>query len=713
MEGPLNRLSTLIASSMLILSTPHLCAEEGMWTFNGLPLHTIEKQYGVVLTQDWIDHVQKSCLRVSLGGSASFVSPQGLLLTNHHVGSSAIYHLSTQGRDLMESGFLAKTFDEEIPCPNMYVDQLISIQDVTAEIHAKAISSELPEEREKARQTAIAEIKEKAQKETGLQPEVVSLYQGARYHLYLYQRYTDVRLVMAPEKSIAFFGGDADNFEYPRFDLDICFFRVYQDGVPLATKNFLKWSKEGPQLSEPLFVVGHPGKTRRMLTSSHLEFLRDQELSLLLKWMKTKQAKLQAFGQISQENRRIAEQDLFSIENSLKVISRLCDDLTNSSMIADKRKEEVVLFEKNTNTNPWKSLENTLESAKAYYPKFLVLEGLGSNYSKAYLWAKTLLRLSQEKGKPNSERLKEYTDTEIPKLELDLFSTEPVYKNLEKLRLLDNLQRTIDLLGTKHPVSRIIRNHQTLESRVDDLLNGTKLFDLEYRKELYSNLDAVSQSTDPFIILAKELDPFAREVREQKETLLDPVQNESYDEIAKILFERYGETVYPDATFTLRLSFGSMKGYLEKDQFIDPVTLVRGAFDKAKSHDFQEPFNLPQSWIAKETEIQKQAPLNFVSTNDIIGGNSGSPIINKNGELVGLIFDGNAHSISWSFKFDDVKGRATSVHSSGILEALQNIYGADNLIQEIFPLGLPKRDTAQTFPLPEESQAIDNQQPSI
>lgn len=674
----------IIASSLLFAT--YAGAEEGMWTFNGVPVEAIRKQYGTELTPEWLEHIQKSCLRVSLGGSASFVSNQGLFLTNHHVGSTAIYHLSSSERNLMDNGFLAKTRDEEIPCPNMYVDQLISIQDVTAVINAKTEKGESLSDRQTLRQAAIAEIKEKALKETGLQPEIVSLYQGARHHLYLYQRYSDIRLVMCPEKSIAFFGGDTDNFEYPRYDLDICFFRVYQDGKPLSTDHFLKWSKEGPKLSEPLFVAGHPGKTRRMLTSANLEFLNVQEFSLMQKWLANRRFKLQAFGKTSLENQRISEQDLFSIENSLKVFNRLCSDLQNTSMIADKKKEELALAVTQT-TNPWQNIENALNKAKPYYSQYVVLDGMGSNYSKLFVWAKTLVRLSREIEKPNEDRLKEFTDSEIPGIELSLFSNEPVYKELERVRLLDSLQRTMDLLGAKHPVSRIIRNHQPLENRVSDLLDKTVLFDLESRKKLYHNLKEVQTSTDPFIILAREIDPFSREVRLKKEKELDAALNENYDAIAKILFEKYGETAYPDATFTLRLSYGSMKGYLENDQFIDPMTVLNGAFEKSKKNNNEEPYNLPPSWIAKEEALKKDSPMNFVSTNDIVGGNSGSPVINKEGEIVGLIFDGNAQSISWGFKFEDIQGRATSVHSTGILEALKNVYGADNLIREIFPGG--------------------------
>ncbi len=648
-----------------------------MWTFNGIPIQSIKKNYGVELKETWIEHVQKSCLRVSLGGSASFVSHQGLVLTNHHVGAKAIYNLSKEGQDLMEKGFLASRFEEEIPCPNMYVDQLISIQDVTAEVNATSSEEMTPAERETARKVAMAEIKQAAKEATGLQPEIVSLYQGARYNLYLYHRYSDVRLVMAPEKSIAFFGGDTDNFEYPRYDLDICFFRVYENGKPLETSHFLKWSDLGPQPKEPLFVAGHPGRTRRMLTSAHLDFLKDQEISLIYAWLQQRRKDFQNFAQISAENKRIVAQDLFSCENSLKVMKSLDQGLNETPIVANKQKEEEALWVKVDNA-PWIELEEALQQAKPFYSSFLVLEGAGSAYSKLYQWAKHLVRLSAERSKPNEERLKEYVDSELQTLELDLFSTEPVYKNLETVLLTGSFARTIQVLGEEHPASQIL-----LSAHIDELLAKTRLGELEVRKELYEHPERIRESTDPLIVLAQALDPYSREIRQEKEDKLDSVQNESYAKIAKILFDLYGESVYPDATFTLRLSVGSMKGYKENSHFIDPMTTLGGTFEHAKVHNFEEPYDLPKSWLAKQSAVKKDVPFNFVSTNDIIGGNSGSPVINKKGELVGLIFDGNIHSIIWSFGFSDLQGRATSVHSRGILEALKNIYGADTLVREI------------------------------
>jgi len=671
-----------IFCSLMLFFAASLPAEEGMWPFNNIPVNEIEREYGVKLEEPWLEHVQKSCLRVSLGGSGSFVSPHGLVMTNHHVGAKAIYHLSTESEDLMEKGFLAEGLDGEIKCPNMYVDQLISIRDVTDEVNRTGLEDLTAAEREAKRKVAMAEIKEQAEETTGLHPEIVSLYQGARYHLYLYQRYTDVRLVMAPEKSIAFFGGDSDNFEYPRYDLDVCFFRVYQEGKPLASADYLKWSSQGPQPSEPLFVAGHPGKTNRLFTAAHMQFLKEMDVSLLYSWLQERIRDFHHFSNESAENKRIAMQDLFSFENSFKVYSCLHRELAQSSMIQNKENQEQELFA-NTDSSAWTKLEAALEKAKPYYPTYMVLEGGGSHYSKLYGWAKHLVRLSTERSLPNEERLKEYVEADLPTLELNLFSAEPVYKKLEKLHLLGSFRRAIKILGDEHPATQILLDGKTLEERVDSLLAATELQDIASRKRLYDHPEEVGMSSDPFILLAKALDSQAREIRQKKEDELDSVQNESYAAIAKILFERHGESVYPDATFTLRLSVGSMEGYEEKGTYIEPMTTLGGIYDHAKAHGFLAPYDLPENWLAQQSVLKKSVPFNFVSTNDIIGGNSGSPVINQRGEVVGLIFDGNIHSIIWNFGFDSTKGRATSVHSEGIIEALKNIYGADDLVAEI------------------------------
>ena len=678
----MKKIASILCALSLAGST---LADEGMWPLNQLPKQQIYEQYGVQLKEEWIDHVQQSCLRVSFGGSASFVSPHGLIMTNHHVGSKAIYDFSTEEHDLMKEGFYARSLDQELKCPNMYVDQLVGIRDVTAEINGK-LTAEMPvAEREEARKAAMAAIKEEAQKESGLQPEIVTLYQGARYHLYLYKRYSDVRLVMAPEARIAFFGGEIENFEFPSHDLDVTFFRVYENDEPLQTKHFLSWSSAGPQLEEALFVLGHPGRTERIFTAAHLTFYRDHAYPLLFQFINERLACFDRFGKQSEENARIASQDQHRYANAHKAYTGLAKGLQGESIIPNKQKFEASFLPtlSEEERQPWQDIAASLEEAKSYYVDHYVLEGTASNYSKMFTWARHLVRLAEEKTKPNEERLKEYIESELPTLEIALLSTEPVYLDFERDLLTDGLDRFQRVLGQDHPAVQAVLAGKSVEEKVDELMTGTQLADLAYRQELYQNPAAVQNSQDPLIVFAKTLDPYSRELREKMDHGLMAVRNESYTKIVRLLFDRYGEAMYPDATFTLRLSIGSMIGYQQQDRYVNPTTTFGEAFYKARVHDNQEPYELPMSWREKQGVINESTPFNFVSTNDIIGGNSGSPVINAEGEVVGLIFDGNAQAATWDFEFDQEQGRAVSVHSVAILHALEHIYEAEALIAEI------------------------------
>lgn len=680
---------TLVAITLVLATALH--AEEGMWPFNMIPVDSIEKNYGVSLDREWVEHVQKSCLRISAGGSGSFVSPYGLVMTNHHVGSTPIFNLSTKEEDLIDKGFYATSMDQERKCPNLHVDVLISIRDVTSEVNRNASTATSAAEREQARKAAIAEISKKAQEETGLQPEIVTLYHGAKYDLYLYKRYTDVRLVMAPEKSIAYLGGDEDNFEYPRYNLDACFFRVYENDQPLKVEHYLKWSASGPKVGEGLFVAGHPGRTERLLTSDHLQFVKEVDLPLILQAFEGRKKALYAFAKESPENKRIAGDPLAVVENSHKALSGVYRGFSALPVIQDKQAYEKELLESASgdHSKPWSQLKTALDSAKSYYPSYWVLEGRGSRYEKLYAWAKILVRSSLERGKPNDQRLKEYTDTILPILEQSLFSTEPIYSNLEEVLLIDGLLRMEKILGKDHPAVIAALDGKTPEAKAKEIMSATRLTDLQVRKDLYSSPEAILKSTDPMIQLAKALDPYAREVRKTFEDEFESVQNESYAEIAKIIFDRYGESNYPDATFTLRLATGRMEGYKDKGTEIAPMTTLGGAYEHAKAHGFKDPYALPTSWLAKENALDKKTPLNFVLTNDIIGGNSGSPTINSKGEVVGLIFDGNIQSLIWDYQFDETQGRAVAVHSQGIIEALDKVYGAHALVKEILEAAPP------------------------
>lgn len=672
-----------ILLSLFLLFSISLYGDEGMWPPNMLPKKEIQKNYGVEINDVWVDHVQKSCLRMSTGGSASFVSKNGLVMTNHHVGSKAIYNLSSDSVDLLQNGFYAKGIEGELKCPNLYVDQLVSIRDVTSEINQPFQAGMTAAEREKARREVSAHLAKKAQEETGLYPQVVMLYQGARYHLYLYKRYTDVRLVMAPEKSIAFFGGDEENFEYPRHCLDVCFFRVYENNRPLATKDYFKWSKEGPKPEEPLFVLGHPGGTDRKLTSAHLAFFRDETYPFVIQTIKEKIEVLYNFQQESDENKRIAAQDLFSLRNSLKSFKAKYAGLMTTPIIKNKEKFEVTLFAE-VDEQPWLDLRQALNQSKEYYQAYLLLEGLGSRYSKLYSVAKNLVRVSQERSLPNEKRLKEYTDSMLPALELALFSNEPTYMSLERVMLVDGLTRVQRLLGDKHPAVKAMLQGKSVQQAVSFLLGETELSNVSVRLKLYNNPELVKKSLDPMIVFAKKVDQYARAFREKYENELESVEKESYSKIMEAIFARHGESLYPDATFTLRLSVGTMTGYREYGSTIKPTTTLGGAFEKAEANKEDVDYELPKSWRDATSRLDKSVPFNFISTNDLIGGNSGSPVINKDAEIVGLVFDGNAQAFLWNFEFDQTQGRAISVHSQAIKEALTKIYDAESLSNELF-----------------------------
>ena len=658
-----------------------LFAEEGMWPLNMVPKQAIQEIYGVEVSDLWLNHIQKSCLRVSAGGSASFISSKGLVLTNHHVGSGAIYSLSTKERDLLKEGFYAKSHEEELKCPNLYVDQLISIQDVTDQIEGQLSDGLTSAEREKERKVLMAQIAKRAQTETGFQPEMVTLYRGARYHLYLYKRYTDLRLVMCPEQGIASFGGDIENFEFPRHALDMCFFRVYEEEKPLETEHYLKWSQMGAEGREPLFVLGHPGRTERILTANHLTFLRDYEIPLILNMIVEKIDCLEKFGNGSEERARIANHLMHRYQNGYKVYNAFNEGLKTSSLIRKKVEAEKLLFQSlsHDQLETWRALDAVLQKAQATYLEYFALERIGgAHFSKLFSWARSLIRAAEERAKPNEERLKEYQESELTSLKLDLFTTEPIYPELEVVLLNDSLDRVMRLLDRDHPLIELLKGVDAVE-----IVQGSRLIDLEYRKHLYENVEELNRSTDPLILLAKAFDPYARALREQYENEFFGPQKESYAQMTQIFFDRYGEALYPDATFTLRLSVGTMQGYEEEGEVLPPITTIDGVFAKAKSFAGDLDFTLPTSWSEKAGTLKGDCPFNFVSTHDIIGGNSGSPMINTKGEVVGLIFDGNRHSFLWDFEFDQTLGRAISVHSAVILESLQKVYEAQALANEI------------------------------
>jgi hypothetical protein len=676
-------------------------ADEGMWLYNEAPKSKIKAKYSFELTQQWLDHVRLSSVRFNNGGSGSFVSADGLTFTNHHVGAGCVQQLSTGGRDYIKTGFYAKTQAEEAKCPNLELNQLVGIEDVTDKVNVGVKPEMSAAEAGQAQRANMSQIEKDCSTSTGLRCDVVTLYSGEVYNLYKYKKYTDVRLVFAPEFDIAFFGGDPDNFTYPRYDLDITFFRVYENDKPAHLDNYLQWSRTGVNDGDLIFVSGHPGNTSRLLTMAQLEFLRDVQYPASLRLYKRRIALLQDFSSQSQENARIAKEDIFGLQNSQKAVTGFQSGLVDKSIMDAKAADEASLraaFKanpKNANVgDPWEEIAQAMKLQRDIFLPLTYVERLRGFASGLPQIARVLVRAAAEKPKPNQERLREYRDSALPSLEQQLFSTAPVYKNLDIVLLADSLTDMRDVLGADNPDVQKALNGKMPADAAKELVANTKLDDVVVRKQLYEGGQAaIDASTDPLIILMRAIDADARAVRKQFDDKVDSVVRRDGTTIAKARFTQSGFTQPPDATFTLRLSYGAVKGYEENGKAIPYFTNIGGAYEHAAEHNNQPPYNLPESWMRAKSKLDLKTPLNFVSTADIIGGNSGSPTVNKKGEIVGIIFDGNIESLPWNFAYSDVQGRAVSVDSRGIQKALRGVYGASALADEL--LGT-KAQTAKT-----------------
>jgi Peptidase S46 len=651
-------------------------ADEGMWLYNAPPKDKIKAEYGFELNQQWLDHVRLSSVRFNNGGSGSFVSADGLTFTNHHVGAGCVQQLSSEGHDYIKTGFYAKTQAEEAKCPNLELNQLVGIQDVTDKVNAGVKADMSAADAGQAQRAAMSQVEKDCSISTGLRCDVVTFYSGQVYNLYKYKKYTDVRLVFAPEFDIAFFGGDPDNFTYPRYDLDITFFRVYENDKPAHIDNYLQWSRTGVKDGDLIFVSGHPGSTGRLLTMAQLEFLRDMQYPASLKMFARRIALLQNFSKESEENARIAKEDIFGLQNSQKAITGYQSGLLDKSIMDSKAADEAKLraaFKadpKNAGAaDPWDEIAQAIKVQQSIYPSLTYLERMRGFASHLAQDARALVRVAAEKPKPNQERMREFRDSNLRSFEQQLFSTEPIYKSLETALLADSLNEMQDALGKDNPDVQKVLQGKTPAEAAKDLIANTRLDDVAVRKQLYEGGEtAIEASTDPLIVAMRAIDPSARSARKQFEDKVDSVV-------------RFAQS--PDATFTLRLSYGAVKGYQENGRSIPFATNIGGAFEHAAAHNSQSPYNLPESWVKSKASLDLKTPLNFVSTADIIGGNSGSPTVNKNGEVVGIIFDGNIQSLPWNFAFSDVQGRAVSVDSRGIQEALRKIYGATALADEL------------------------------
>lgn len=667
-------------------------ADEGMWLFNNPPAKILQQRYQFDATKPWLENLQKSSVRFNSGGSGSFVSSDGLVMTNHHVGEDSLQKLSPPGKDYITTGFFAKTHDEELKCVDLELNVLMDIEDVTERVNAALKPGMSNAEAQKARRAIMNTIEKESLDKTGLRSDVITLYQGGQYQLYKFKKYTDIRLVFAPEKDIASFGGDPDNFEYPRYDLDICFFRVYENGKPVKVEHYLKWSKDGAGDGELIFVSGHPGNTERLNTVQHLEFIRDIVQPQKLADLRRLEVNMKTFSERSQENTREAKDEIAHITNSRKARLGMLAGLQDPVLMNKKRADEKALQDavmkdpklKQECGTAWDDVAATLKIYREIYDRYVLLESHTAFNTKLFTIARTILRLTEETAKPNSERLREYRESNLDSLKQQLFSAAPIYDNMETVELADSLSMFETRLGADNELVQKVLGGKSPRERASELIRATKLKDVAFRKKLAEGgREAVAASHDPMIELARLVDPPAREVRKTYEEKVEEALRQAYAKIAKARFAVYGTDEYPDATFTLRLAFGQVKGYPEDGKQVPPWTTLGGTFEHAAAHGNVFPFNLPKTWIERKDKLNSSTPFNFVSTADIIGGNSGSPVVNRAGELVGIIFDGNIQSLVLDFAYSDEQARAVSVHSSAIKEALRKIYDAGALANEL------------------------------
>jgi Peptidase S46 len=685
---------TALASSALF----SLClaftarADEGMWLFNQPPREILRKQYEFEATDAWLEHLQKSSVRFNSGGSGSFVSADGLLISNHHVGADALQKLSSAGKNYVRDGFHARTQVEEVKCLDLELNVLQSIEDVTARVNAAVSADADPATAFQQRRKIIAQIEKESLDKTGLRSDVVTLWEGGAYHLYRYKRYTDVRLVFAPEQQIAFYGGDPDNFEFPRYDLDICLFRAYENGQPARVQDFLKFSTTGPHEGDLVFVSGHPGATSRSLTVSELTYIRDVALPFRLDSLKRQEVLLSSWSARGEENARRARELLFGVQNSRKALDGRLAGLLDPELLRVKATAEddfkTKLAEKMDMAPAlvaYNRIADATRAQAAQMERTALLEGAQAFACDSYRIARALLRAGDELPKPNGERLREFSDSSLASLKFALFSEKPIYPDLEILTLTDSLTFLAGRLGADDPLVQKILAGKGPHARAVELINNTGVRDVAFRQRLFDGgAAAVTAANDPMVELARLVDADARELRKSSDEQ-NEIKEQAHAAIARASNALFGNSGYPDATFTLRLAFGTVKGYEEDGRQVPAFTTFAGLYDRATTMKNRPPFDLPASWEQpkRKPRLNLQTPLNFVSTADIIGGNSGSPVVNRAGEFVGIIFDGNLQSLPWDYAYDDRQGRATSVDSAAIYEALNHVYNAPELAREL------------------------------
>jgi len=679
----------LVVTGAMLFRAALSRADEGMWTFDNPPLKQLQERYGFSPTPAWLDHVRLASVRFNDGGSGSFVSPRGLVLTNHHVAMTQLQKVSSDTHDYVKDGFYARTPAEELKCPDLELNVLVSLADVTKRVQGAVSPGMSESEALKARKAEMAKIERESTEKTGLRSDVITFYQGGEYWLYRYKKYTDVRLVFAPERQAAFFGGDPDNFTYPRYDLDFALFRAYEKGRAVESTNYLKWNTRGASDGELVFVSGNPGSTSRLDTVAQIETQRDYSLALTLQAYRRRLKAANDYAAQGSEQARQAIQQAFRVSNSLKAVTGMYQGLRDASVMAKVQKDEDAFRALVRSKPEWQKAYGgaweAIAAAETKYREMLKpfrFRTLG--WSPLSVVALDIVQYVAEIKKPDGERLEGFHDAELESLRFQLLSPAPYYREFERAMLAGFLGEARDELGPDDPFIRTVLGGRSPAEVASEAMNETKLVDASFRKALIAGGEsAVAASTDPLIVLARKVDPGRRQMIKAYEDQVESVETPAGEKIGEARFAAYGKSLYPDATFTLRLSFGAVKGYPMNGTQAPPHTTFYGLYDRAYSFGLKPPYDLPARYLQRQSKLDLATPVNFVNTCDIIGGNSGSPVINRQGELIGLIFDGNIESLVADYVYEGETSRAVAVHTGAMMEVLRKLYDASALADEL------------------------------